>query len=179
MAWSNGKREWNKRKLLLSKVLGANERYVFYIYLKTIETFWPSQYLGTEQFVWLYCDICFIVLVCQYQPIYIKSLVDNFILSALQDVFSLFYTLISNKSFTNCIFSPLNFFFTAFATIFVFNTFARCVQVWCLYVYPIWRLVMNILKIEIHLINQVGKFGVIISSNIFSPLFSPFRPPIV
>lgn len=84
--------EWQKRveqkvKLLLSKVLGANERYVFYIYLKTIETFWPSQYLGTEQFVWLYCDICFIVLVCQYQPIYIKSLVDNFILSALQDVF--------------------------------------------------------------------------------------------
>lgn len=123
--------EWQKRveqkvKLLLSKVLGANERYVFYIYLKTIETFWPSQYLGTEQFVWLYCDICFIVLVCQYQPIYIKSLVDNFILSALQDFFFLFYTLISNKSFTNCIFSPLNFFFSLLSSllfIFVFNTF--------------------------------------------------------
>ena len=90
--------EWQKGvekkvKLLFSKVLGANEKCVFYIYLKTKETFWPIQYLGPEQFVWLYCDnllyctgIPIPVLVCQGMPIYIKSLVDNFILSALQDV---------------------------------------------------------------------------------------------
>ena len=47
--WQKGVEQ--KVKLLFSKVLGANEKCDFYIYLKTKETFWPIQYLGTEQFV--------------------------------------------------------------------------------------------------------------------------------
>lgn len=82
------KESGTKVKLLLSKVLGANERYVFYIYLKTIETFWPSQCWELNNL----CDsIVIFALLYWYANTsqYIKSLVDNFILSALQDVFFL------------------------------------------------------------------------------------------
>ena len=90
--WQKGVEQ--KVKQLFSKVLGGNEKYVYYIYIKTKRTFWLTQYLGTEQFVWLsllwyllYCaGMPIPVLVCQGMPIYIKSQVENFILSALQDV---------------------------------------------------------------------------------------------
>ena len=39
----NGRRQWNKRvNTLFNKVLGENEKCVFYFYLKTEGTFWPT-----------------------------------------------------------------------------------------------------------------------------------------
>ena len=46
--WSslkNGRRYWNKRvNMLFNKVLGESVKCVFYFYLKTRGTFWPTQY---------------------------------------------------------------------------------------------------------------------------------------
>ena len=46
--WScpkNGRRWWNKTvRMLSNKVLGENEKCVFYLHLKTKGTFWPAQY---------------------------------------------------------------------------------------------------------------------------------------
>ena len=42
----NGRRQWNKTvNMWISKVLGKNEKYVFYFYLKTEGTFWPTKQL--------------------------------------------------------------------------------------------------------------------------------------
>ena len=47
---------------LFNKVLGENEEYVFYFYLKTEGTFWPTQYLKVhlchnkdQYFIPFYC----------------------------------------------------------------------------------------------------------------------------
>ena len=48
--WSclkNGRRYWNKRvNSVFNIILGENEKCVFYFYLKTEGTFWPTQYLS-------------------------------------------------------------------------------------------------------------------------------------
>ena len=41
----NSRRQWNETvSVLFNKVLGENENCVFYFYLKTEGTFWPTQY---------------------------------------------------------------------------------------------------------------------------------------
>ena len=60
--WQKGVEQ--KVKLLFSKVLGANEKCVYYICIKTKRTFWLTQYLGTEKFVTLF--IVIFALLCWY-----------------------------------------------------------------------------------------------------------------
>ena len=51
--------------MLFNKVLGENEKCVFYFYLKTEGTFWPTQYINYIFFVYSSVDgllCCFHVL---------------------------------------------------------------------------------------------------------------------
>ena len=48
----NGRGEWNKTmNTLLNKVIGENEKLVFYFYLKIGGTFWPTQYKSSTNMV--------------------------------------------------------------------------------------------------------------------------------
>ena len=64
--WSclkNHRKYWNKTvNMLFNKVLGGIEKCVFYFYLKTEETFWPTQYFCIPRInlTWSWCIILLI-----------------------------------------------------------------------------------------------------------------------
>ena len=69
--WQKGVEQ--KVKLLFSKVLGANEKMCLLYLYKNQKNFLANPVLGNRKICdSLYCDICFIVLVCQYQYWYAK-----------------------------------------------------------------------------------------------------------
>ena len=85
---------------LFSKVLGENEKCVFYIYLKTKGTFWPTQY--NVNLMWHY-DYCFV----QLMLIYIYQFSFPFWCSSFPPAFSCFCL----GSFSLCLKTLLNITF--------------------------------------------------------------------